>query len=112
MTIAVLCAMGRGSPEATAFPLVVTGARSGAGDVTTSSTTVTVTGGTVPYTILWSRTGGDSGPAATAGTAFTTAFSATLDIGESLTSEFTGLVTDANGATDTVVVTSALYEIS
>jgi hypothetical protein len=112
MTIAVLCAMGLGSPEATAFPTVVTGARSGAGDATTSTTTVTVTGGTTPYTILWARTGGDSGPAATAGTAFTTAFSGTLAIGESLISEFTGTVTDANGATDTVVVTSALYEIS
>lgn len=110
--IAAITVMGFMAPTATPSPSVVTGARSGAGSVTSASTTVTVSGGLAPYTILWTNTGGDAAIEAVDGTSFTTAFLADIAAGETLLATLSGVVTDANSQTATATVSVALYEIS
>jgi hypothetical protein len=73
---------------------------SGSSDVTTSVVSVTVTGGTAPFTYLWQETSNNSsytwviGSSATASTSFTAQSLAPLD---TAAAGFTCTVTDADG---------------
>lgn len=85
-------------------PLDSTGARfsSSAGGVTTESVAATVTGGTSPYTYLWSRT--DANPESwtilTATSRETQFRAAAVGPGEQFTATFKCTVTDNTGATE------------
>lgn len=90
-----------------ADPLSVTGpteaygaaANAAAVTVSTNSVTVTVEGGTPPYTYSWAKTGGDGGTwSASAPSAKTTTFRRTLvDAGNSYIAYFVCTVTDSKG---------------
>lgn len=76
--------------------------------VTSNNVTVSVTGGTGPYTYSWVRLSGDSAVSATASTSATTAFSATIGKNGEKTATFRCTVTDSLLATDTVSVSVTL----
>jgi hypothetical protein len=83
--------------SAVANPSAVSKVQGGYGStktLTTPTTTVSVTGGTAPYTHSWA-----GGVAATAPTSATSAFRATLSPGDIVTETMTDTVTDANGVT-------------
>lgn len=69
--------------------------------LTTPTTTVTVTGGTGPYTHSWATN--DVRLSATDPSLATTAFTATLDAGEEVDADGFDTVTDANGIVTVVV---------
>lgn len=78
------------------------------GVVTSANETVTVTGGTAPYTYAWERVAGNLAVVATAPAAATTSFQATVtDSGSPYVTYFQVTVTDANNA----VVTSNMIEV-
>lgn len=78
------------------------------GVVTTATETVTVSGGTAPYTYAWTRVAGNLAIVATAPAAATTNFQATVtDSGSPYIAYFQVTVTDTNGA----VVTSNMIEV-
>jgi hypothetical protein len=86
-----------GSFTAIASPSSVSGVDA-AGTVTSNNTIVTPSGGTAPYTYLWSYVSGNTSIVATAGTSATTAFSAILFGGDSTTGSWKCKVTDATAA--------------
>lgn len=91
-------------------PTVVTksGVGTGPRTLTTRIVTVTASGGAGGYTYAWSGGGSVS---ATAPTAATTSFSATLSPGDTVMDEYVCTVTDASGAhltTETVSITITL----
>lgn len=71
----------------------------GALTVTTPSTTVTVTGGTAPYSHSWATTNPDA--SAVSASAATTKFEATIDPDTNVDALFIDTVTDANGVVTT-----------
>jgi hypothetical protein len=75
--------------------------------VVTPSTTVTVTGGTSPYTHSWATTNPDA--TATAPPAATTAFEATVDPGGSVVATFIDTVTDNNGVVTTAECDASMH---
>jgi hypothetical protein len=76
----------------------VGGTRTGPGSVTSSTVTITATGGTGPYTYAWTKIAGDT-ITATLPTAATTAFSGTVALGETITATFQCEITDSALAT-------------
>lgn len=74
---------------------------------TSESVTVTASGGTGPYTYSWTRLSGASSVFATASTAATTAFEATICFG-SRSAVFRCTVTDSLSATATVDISVSL----
>lgn len=107
------CAAATIAGSSTAFsvaasPPVVSayGSSGAAANLTTSSTTVTPTGGVAPYTYAWTQVGTPPytwviGSAAAATTNFTCN---SLGVGNSTSEDFLCTVTDAVGAKSTVVV--------
>jgi hypothetical protein len=85
------------------------GARLGAGSVTTSVVTATVTGGVGPYTYAWIYVSGDTFTP-TAPTSAATAFTTTLAITQTKTGVYQCTVTDANGSTAVTSVTVTAIE--
>lgn len=75
------------------------------GTLETESVTITITGGTAPYTIAWD-TAGDIDP--TSPTAATTTFSAFVPSGTTLSEQKTCTVTDATSATATTTIAVTL----
>lgn len=69
--------------------------------ITSQSTTVTATGGTGPYTYLWTRLSGSSAILCDSPTTATTTFSASICVG-SRSGVWRCTVEDSLGATDTV----------
>lgn len=105
-----------GSMVAAASPTDVakTGSTRGADKtLTTSSVTVTATGGAGGYTYAWTRIAGNPAITATAATAATTAFAATLAPDQEVHATFRCTVTDAasNQASADVEVTITLIFI-
>lgn len=82
----------------------VSGSRSDAGSVTSSSAVVLPTGGTPAYTYNWTRVSGDTYTITTA-TAANTTFSTTLTNGQTKSGVYRCTVTDSLGATATADVT-------
>lgn len=79
--------------------------RTGSSQTVTSSTvTVTASGGSGGYSYSWARTAGDAGITATAPSAATTAFSASLAPDTSKSATFVCTITDASGAVQTATV--------
>lgn len=73
----------------------------------TSSVTVSVDGGTAPYSHVWTRTSGSAGYALSANSATTTfAYPGSGDSYSSARAVFTDTVTDANGLTAQVSVSA------
>jgi len=72
----------------------VIGTRSGAGEVTTASVTVTVFGNEGTPTIVWDNIGGDIGAFAVSDTSFTTTFRTTIEAGAAVQATFKASVTD------------------
>ena len=95
-----------------ANPISVTGAAgsSGTPDVTTNTTTVTVSGGTAPYSYLWTEIPGDFswliGSPNSASTRFT-ALSVSVD--DDYFTSFECTVTDARGHTCSVIVEANVF---
>jgi len=91
-----------------ASPSAITGYGSSTSsiDITTGVVTVSVDGGTAPFSYAWARTDGGGGSwSAIVPTGASTAFKAlAIAGGADATSEFTCTVTDANGLTDTVAI--------
>lgn len=89
---------------AVASPNSVTGAisRPGVGIAVTNETTVSVTGGTAPFTYAWTSSEGVM--TATAPALPTTRFSAPVEGGDTASDTFAVLVTDAKGQTATSIV--------
>ena len=88
---------------------------SGGGPVTLTTPTVTAeaAGGVGPYTYAWTRISGDSAITATAPSAATTAFTASLAVDETKIAMFRVTATDtATGATATADVSVILHLVS
>lgn len=94
---------------ASVAPSSVSGAisRPGVATATTNEATVTVTGGTAPFTYAWVST--DGAMTATAPTLAATRFSASVEGGESASDTFTCTVTDARAQTASAVVMASVY---
>lgn len=90
-----------------ANPIVVTGAAgsSGTPNVPTNTVTVTVSGGTAPYSYLWTEIPGDFDWSIGSPNAASTRFTA-LDVaaGDQYFTSFECTVTDARGRTGSVIV--------
>lgn len=96
--VAVL-AVGRPDFSAAASPATLYGFRVGSGTVLSSeSSTVTVIGGTAPYTYLWSRVSGDAQIGPINGISASTRFSATMLAGTGYAATYKCTVTDALAA--------------
>jgi hypothetical protein len=97
--------------EAVASPATVNrtfGSGSGAPTtLDTPSVTVTVTGGTPPYSHSWTTDNPNVTP--TAPSAATTAFEATVDPGDSESATCTDTITDANGVKTTAQCIATLH---
>jgi hypothetical protein len=91
---------GGGGFSASASDYAPYGSRTGPGFVTTTSVTITPTGGHSPYTYLWTKTAG-SGSITTATSASTT-FGASVAPGDDEVGAFQCVVTDALSQTVTV----------
>ncbi|PHR57940.1 MAG: hypothetical protein COA43_11225 [Robiginitomaculum sp.] len=102
---------GGGSLIATASVSTVHGNSVYPASATTASVTITVTGGTAPYTHAWSKHSGDTFTVNNP-TSATTSFTATPSLYESLGAIYQDTITDANGATFTIFVTVGAYETS
>lgn len=81
----------------------VDGVRSGAGLVTTPSVTLTISGGTAPYTVAWSVASGDTFTP-TDDDGETTAFTKTITSGEYALAIMQALVTDSDASPNTKTV--------
>lgn len=95
--------------SAVASEPIVFGSSFGTGTATTTSTTITPSGGTAPYTYAWSllMTTGGVNPTAGGPTSATTNFTQTsLGPGEGVSSEWLCTVTDDDGNTTDVQVTA------
>lgn len=86
---------------------IVSGTRTGSGNVTSSAATIAPSGGTPPYTYLWTYTSGDAVTINTASSASST-FSKTLSAGSSSNTSLMGRVTDSLSQTATINVTAIL----
>ena len=100
---AVAGAASSGALTATASKSSVVGTRVGAGTATTATVTITPAGGTAPYTYAWANKSGDT-IAPTAATSATTAFSASVIVGETKSAVYTCTVTDSAGSPATYLV--------
>lgn len=85
-------------------PPTVSATRSGPGVVTTALVSATPTGGRAPYTYAWTRTSGVG--SATTPTSASTAFTATLGIGDDTFGDFRCTVTDDLGTTAIANITA------
>lgn len=77
-------------------------------EMTSPSITATATGGTGPYTYVWSRVSGSSAIVPDSPTSATTTFSANVPRDTSYITSFQVLATDSLGATDTATVSVTL----
>lgn len=100
------------SLSAVCVPTVVGGTRSGAGDVTTSYTTATMTGNVGTCTFSWAYLDGDTSFTATAPSSATTAFIGHVKIGEAKDGDWRCTVTDSLGHTTTCDVFIGISETS
>lgn len=81
-----------------------TGLRIGAGLLTSNSVTITVTGGTAPYTYSWARVSGDVGPAISSTSAATVTWSETNSPVLTHTAVWRCTVTDSGNLSSTADV--------
>ena len=99
--------------SAAVSPASATGTRSGSGSVTTNSVTVTITGGTGPFTIAWARASGDLGFTADSPASLTTTFTGSIAAGQDRNSVWRGTVTDTFDASSvSVTVGVSISDIS
>lgn len=77
-------------------------------DMTSPAVTATTTGGTGPYTYLWTRVSGSYGITCNYPTSPNTSFSANVPRDQGYTTVFQVVATDSLGATDTALVTVTL----
>lgn len=114
MSIAsVLFATASATAVLTAFatPSSIYGSHFGPGVAATPAVTISVTGGTTPYTYAWTKVSGDTMTVANP-TGASTGFSATVGYGDSLNATYRCTITDAAGRTKTVDVGVTLEEQS
>lgn len=78
--------------------------------VTSNSVTVTVVGGTGPYTHKWTKNTGSSAVQVTSPTSATTTFFASVPKNGSYTASMKDTITDSLGATTTVILPTVLLE--
>lgn len=77
-------------------------------EMTSPPITATATGGTGPYTYLWTKYSGNSAIVPDSPTSATTTFSANVPRDTSYTTSFQVLATDSLGVTDTAIVSVTL----
>jgi hypothetical protein len=91
----------------------VGGTRFGLGSVTTDSVTVTPSGGTGPYTYLWSYVSGDATLSVNSSTSATTSFSGSItSLGQDRSAVWRCVVTDSLAATASTSVGVFIAELS
>lgn len=103
---------GSSSFYATANRAVASGATPTSGAVTTTSVTVTPTGGTGPYTYAWTYDSGDTGFSANSPTSATTTFIGSVASGEDKTAVWRCTVTDSLLATCFITVGLSISSLS
>jgi len=110
---AVTGAAGSPSFYVTIDQAFVGGQRFGSGSVTTDTATATPTGGTGPYTYLWSYVSGDAGLSANTGTSAATNWTGSITaLGQDKTAVWRVTVTDSLAATATSTVGVSVSELS
>lgn len=101
------------TPTATANRTLVSESVQGVGlakTITTPPVTVSVVGGTAPYTYAWTRVSGNAAISADSDTSSSTTFSGVVPRDNTYTAKFRCTVTDALSATDYIeVIVSLTY---
>jgi hypothetical protein len=98
-----------GTVQVSASAVRVSGSRSGAGSVTTASVTLTISGGTSPYTVDWDTYSGDvfaagNDPESGVTSTHTTDFSITITSGQYAYGTMQATVTDSAGTPNTTTI--------
>ena len=98
-TVDVSVEIIRQAMTASASPTTLTKQATSSGTFTTSSTTVTPSGGTSPYTYAWAKVSGDTFTITSSTSASTTFSTSGLNEGDSISGTYRCTVTDSTGGT-------------